>query len=91
MSLLAFQEAAHAAPTVGLGTTLVFAGLLAGLVACLALEEKIHAKKSLIAGVFAVICLILGGILHLLPFGGVTLPNGHVIGMPVFIPGLTGG
>ena len=85
------QEAAHTAPSVGLGTTLVFTGILAGLVASLALEEKIHAKKSLIAGIFAVICLLLGGILHLLPFGGVTLPNGHLIEMPVFIPAVDWG
>ncbi len=37
------MEAEHAVP---LGITALFAGLLCALILCLALEEKIHAKKS---------------------------------------------
>lgn len=46
----------------------LFACILAGLIICLALEEKIHAKKSLIAGVFAILCLVLGTVCQILPF-----------------------
>ena len=54
--------------SVSTGVRLLFALLLVGLIACLALEEKLHAKKSVIAGVFAVVCLLLGSAFHLLPF-----------------------
>ena len=39
-----------------------------GLILCLALEEKLHARKSVIAGTFAILCLFFGGIFHVLPF-----------------------
>ena len=74
-----------------LGLTLVFAAVLAGLVLCLALEEKLHAKKSVIAGVFALVSLLLGAFAGLLPFGEVLLPNGHHIRLPVFIPSIDWG
>ena len=50
---------------VSFATTMLFAALLALMVLSFALEEKIHAKKSVIAGVFAVTCLLLGDVLHL--------------------------
>ncbi|MBP86927.1 MAG: hypothetical protein CMJ64_09445 [Planctomycetaceae bacterium] len=53
---------------VSTGTTILFAALLVGLIACLALEEKLHAKKSVIAGIFAIVCLLLGAICGILPF-----------------------
>lgn len=53
--------------TVSTGVRLLFALLLIGLVASLAFEEKLHAKKSVIAGVFAVVCLLLASAFHLLP------------------------
>ena len=68
------------------GVTMLFAALLGAMVLALALEEQLHAKKSVITGVFAVIALLLGGAFGLLPFGDVTLPNGHHVHMPVFIP-----
>ena len=74
-----------------LGLTLVFAAVLAGLVLCLALEEKLHAKKSVIAGVFALVSLLLGAFAGLLPFGEVLLPNGHHLSLPVFIPSIDWG
>ena len=72
-------------------TTWLFAGLLGAMVLTLALEEWIHAKKSMITGFFAVIALFLGAALDLLPFGEVVLPNGHHVGMPVFIPAVDWG
>ena len=81
----------HAAAPVSLGLTLVFAAVLAGLVLCLALEEKLHARKSVIAGVFALVSLLLGAFAGLLPFGEVLLPNGHHISLPVFIPSIDWG
>ncbi len=78
-------EAAHAVP---MGITLLFCVVLVGLIACLALEEKIHAKKSVIAGFFAVLSLVLGAFLLDLPFGKITLPNGHHLELPVFIPAI---
>jgi Na+/H+ antiporter NhaD/arsenite permease-like protein len=70
-----------------MGTTLLFATLLAGLITCLALEEKLHAKKSVIAGVFAIVCLFLGEVFHLLPNGPVLIA-GHEINLPVYIPAI---
>ena len=64
------------------------AGLLVAMVLSLALEEKLHAKKSVITGVFAVAALLLGTFADILPFGAVTLPNGHEWEMPVYIPGV---
>lgn len=69
----------------------MFALILVGLILCLALEEKIHAKKSVIAGVFAVVSMLLGAFLLDLPFGQVQLPNGHLVGLPVFIPAIEWG
>ena len=81
-------EAVH---TVSSSITYLFTGVLVAMIACLALEEKIHAKKSLIVGLFAVISLLLGGYFGILPFGQITLPNGHHINMPVYIPAIDWG
>jgi len=66
--------------------TWLFTAILAAMIICLALEEKLHAKKSLIVGLFAIISLVLGTWLHIIPFGEVILPGGHQIEMPVYIP-----
>lgn len=55
------------------GVTALFAVLLAALIACLALEEKLHAKKSVIAGIFAIVCLLLGAACGVLPFDDVVV------------------
>ena len=74
--------------------TALFTFILVGMIAALALEEKIHAKKSIIVGTASGLCLILACIISawadvpLLPFGEVVLPNGHTISMPVYIPGI---
>lgn len=78
------SEAAH---EVSMGVTLLFGGLLVAMIACLALEEKIHAKKSIIVGSFAIVSLLLGAILLPLPYGPYTI-GGHPINMPVYIPGV---
>jgi len=76
---------------VPLGVTLFFAAILLAMITSLALEEKLHAKKSVIVGLFAVLCLILGAFMELLPFGEVTLPNGHQVKLPEFIPSIDWG
>ncbi len=50
-----------------------FALLLVGLIVCLALEEKLHAKKSVIAGVFAIVCMFFGAATGILPFDKVVV------------------
>lgn len=77
---------APAAPAPELWHTWLFAGLLALLVTALALEERIHAKKSVIAASFAVVALLLGEALGILPQGAVILPGGHEVHLPVYIP-----
>jgi Na+/H+ antiporter NhaD/arsenite permease-like protein len=87
--------AAHAAEAahhqVSLGVTLGFAGLLVAMIACLALEEKLHAKKSLIVGLFSVVALLAAAALHLLPVGAVVNVFGESIAMPVYIPAVDWG
>ncbi len=61
-------------------------GILVAMVGYLAMEEKLHAKKSVITGFFAVVALLLGAFTHILPFGAITLPNGHEWSMPVYVP-----
>ncbi|MBW2522689.1 MAG: hypothetical protein JRI23_00875 [Deltaproteobacteria bacterium] len=77
----------HAVP---LGVTLLFAALLVAMIVALALEEKLHAKKSLITGVFAIVTLFLGTALGLLPFEGDDAPIinafGERLSLPVYIP-----
>jgi Na+/H+ antiporter NhaD/arsenite permease-like protein len=84
------QEAVHAAPEVSGGITVLFAGILVALIASLALEEKIHAKKSLIVGVYAVVCLVLGAALLPLPYGPYLI-GGHAVDLPVYIPAVDWG
>ena len=84
-------EAQHAATEPSAAITYGFAALLAAMVLSLALEEKIHAKKSLIVALYAVVALIAGSALGLMPFGAVTLPGGHLIEMPVYIPAVDWG
>ncbi|MCH7727467.1 MAG: hypothetical protein IH991_13440, partial [Planctomycetes bacterium] len=55
-----------------------FAAILVGLIVCLALEEKLHAKKSVIAGGFAIVCLLLGAICDILPFDQIVVGSHEV-------------
>ncbi len=95
---------ANTSHEVSSGVTILFASLLVALILCLALEEKLHAKKSVIAGVAAVVCLFLGAMCDILPFQKVLVGStevvqgeqtlhtgGHEISMPVYIPGIDWG
>jgi Na+/H+ antiporter NhaD/arsenite permease-like protein len=87
----------HAAHDVPSWVTYLFAFILALMIASLAFEEKLHAKKSIIVGSFAGFCLILETVLafalgrRLLPFGEVILPGGDSVTLPVYIPAIDWG
>ena len=74
-----------------MGVTLFFCLILFLMVLSLALEEKIHAQKSVIVSFFAIVSLVSATALGLLPFGEVTLPDGHHIPIPVYIPAVDWG
>jgi len=80
-----------AAYEVSQGVTIFFSIVLLLMVLSLALEEKIHAQKSVIASVFAIICLGIATALGLLPIGEITLANGHQVSIPVYIPAVDWG
>ncbi|MCA9545389.1 MAG: hypothetical protein KC613_13390, partial [Myxococcales bacterium] len=82
------SPAAHGHAPPPLWITLLFAGILVALIACLAFEEKIHAKKSVIAGGFAVITLLLGAAFHLLPVGPLVNVFGEQLPVPVYVQGV---
>ncbi len=71
--------------------TLTCASILIAMVASLALEEKLHAKKSLITGVFAVISLMAGAFFEILPVGPLTNVFSESIAMPLYIPAVDWG
>jgi Na+/H+ antiporter NhaD/arsenite permease-like protein len=81
---LAGDAAQSAVP---LGVTLLFAGVLVGLILCLAFEEQLHAKKSVIAGGFAATSLLLATGFGLLPFGPVIV-GGHELDLPIYVPAI---
>jgi Na+/H+ antiporter NhaD/arsenite permease-like protein len=81
--------ASHA--DVPLSTTLLFAAVLVAMIVCLALEEKLHAKKSVIVGSFAMLSLALGTGYGLLPFGAVVNVFGESLQLPVYIPAIDWG
>lgn len=76
---------------VSLAVTLLFAAVLAAMILSLALEEKLHAKKSIIVSAFAVVSLFLGDFFGLLPLGGVVNAFGEHLEMPVYIPAIDWG
>lgn len=73
----------HVSPSV----TALFSALLVAMVLSLALEEKIHAKKSVIVGWFAAITLLLAASFGLVHPETVQI-LGHPITLPVYIPGV---
>ena len=75
--LFGSSQTAHHGPT--MGVTLFFACFLVALVVCLALEEKLHAKKSVIAGIFAVVTLLLAAIFNILPTTHVVVGSKPVV------------
>ena len=82
------EPAAHEVSQV---VTIFFSIILLLMILSLALEEKIHAQKSVIVSVFAIICLGIATALGLLPFGDIMLPNGHQVSIPVYIPAVDWG
>ena len=83
----AAQVPTHA---VSLAVTLLFAALLVGMILCLAFEEKLHAQKSLIVGLFAVVTLLAGAVLLPLPYGPYLIGE-QEIALPVYIPAIDWG
>lgn len=69
---------ANAAP-VSPWVTVVFGIILLGLIACLAFEEQLHAKKSVIAGGFAIVSLFLAASMGLLPFQKVVIGSDPLV------------
>jgi len=67
--------------------TFIFTGLLVAMILSLAFEEKLHAKKSVIVGLFAVITLLCAAIFGLVHPETVQI-LGHPITLPVYIPGI---
>ena len=92
-ALAAVNASAHSAGhEVSIGVTLFFSMLLVAMILCLAFEERLHAKKSVIVGAFAVATLFLGGLLGLLPFSAMDLHVGDSdIHLPVYIPAIDWG
>jgi len=80
------SHAAETDHTTDASITIMFACILAAMILCLAMEEKLHAKKSLITGCFAIVSLLAGAALDLLPFGPVLNVFGESIRIPVYIP-----
>ena len=79
----------HAVATVATWQTAVLGALLALMILALALEEKIHARKSIITGVFAVVALLLGTWFGCLPFDRLFIHLGGVDAhLPVYIPAI---
>lgn len=92
--LFAAEESAHH-HKVPAWVTGLFMVLLVLMIAALALEEKLHAKKSIIVGGFAGLCLLLVTFIdealdeiQILPFGKIHPPFGEPIPMPVYIPAI---
>jgi Na+/H+ antiporter NhaD/arsenite permease-like protein len=84
--LILASEGAH--HEVSSSVTLLFTAILVGMIASLALEEKIHAKKSLIVGVFAIVCLFLAMVFHLEPGQAEVNIMGETLRIPIYVPGV---
>ncbi len=67
------------------GVTAIFAVILVAMILCLALEEKLHAKKSVIVAVFAVVSLLGAAMAGLVRPETVTI-LGHDVTLAVYVP-----
>ena len=97
MLLAAEGSAHHEVPG---WVTGLFLAILVLMIAGLAMEEKLHARKSIIVGTFAGLCLLLATLINILSFGEVLLPGGYDLGrhvvydnaehipLPVYIPAI---
>ena len=86
-ALTGATQQGHDVAQVPLGVTLLFMALLMAMILWLAWEEKLHAKKSVIVGLFAVVTLLRGAAFDLLPFGSISV-GGHEIELPVYVPAI---
>jgi len=86
--IAAGDDASHAVHNVPGWQTGMFGGILLLMILALAFEEKIHAKKSIITGVFAIVSLLIAAGCGLLPFGPVVNAFGEEVKMPVYIPAI---
>ncbi len=84
------QQIVHATQ-IPIEVTLFFTFLLVAMIISLALEEKLHAKKSLIVGVYSIIALLCGAYAGFMPFGEITIPGGEHLPLPVYIPAIDWG
>jgi len=75
-----------AAHDVSSGTTVFFGLLLAAMIACLALEERLHTRKSVIVGCFAMGSLLLAQIFGLYPTSARVHFGEHTLPIPIYIP-----
>lgn len=89
--LLASEAGAESTHAVDGWVTGLFTCILVAMILALAFEEKLHARKSIIVGTFAGLCLILGTVIKLLTFGKVHLPDGHDVDLPIYIPAIDWG
>jgi Na+/H+ antiporter NhaD/arsenite permease-like protein len=78
-------------PHVPTWVTMLFGLVLVLMVLALALEEKLHAKKSFITGVAAVVSLAIAEALHLLPTDDLTNSLHEHVEMPVYIAAIDWG
>ncbi len=90
------EHAEHAAEAAGhhavpFSTTLIFTGILVAMVLTLALEEKIHAKKSLITLGFGVLAVFVGDAMGVIPGAATVSIAGEELSMPVYIGGIDWG
>ncbi len=82
-----FWIAAHEhAPSMGI--TLLFSTILILMILALAFEEKLHAKKSIIVGVFAFVSLFLATVFGILPYEWLSKMH---LQMPIYIPAVDWG
>ena len=72
---------------VPLSVTLLFGVLLAALILTLALEEKLHAKKSVIVGFYGIVILLLAAVFGLARRDTVEI-LGHEVTFPIYVPGV---
>ena len=70
---------------VTLPVTIFFATILILMILALSLEEQLHAKKSIVVGVFAVVSLLLAHFFHLLPMGALINVFNESLHIPIFI------
>ena len=68
-----------------------FGALLVAMILALALEEKLHAKKSVIVAVFAIVSLFSGHVAGLLPIGLLENVFHEKVDLPVYIPAIDWG